>query len=223
MQRSIAYLDRPDRLLVDWARNGDDDAFGELVCRHYRRCVELASLILRNDWDAEDQVQTACSKAHAHLAQYHGEAEFATWLLRIVTNECLMFLREKRRVRFVHLDDTSREADGPRLELPARGPDPEGEFGLNELKQILRTEVRRVPPLLRSVIMLSDIKELPMKDVAEVLQINVPAAKSRLLRARAEVRLRLTKRFNSTGAFVPPRLETTWRRMSSAKTKCWPN
>ena len=80
----------------------------ELIRRHYRRCVDLASLIVRHHWDAEDQVQTACSKAHAHLPQYRGDAEFVTWLLRIVTNECHMYLREQRRARFVYVDD-SRE------------------------------------------------------------------------------------------------------------------
>ncbi len=189
--------DRTDHVLVDRARTGDDNAFGELIRRHYRRCVDLASLIVRNHWDAEDQVQTACTKAHTHLHQFHGDAEFVTWLLRIVTNECRMFLRERRRAQFVYVDDTAREPGI--LELPACGPDPEGESALNELKQILATEIRRVPPRLRGVIMLRDIQELPMLDVANALQIKVPAAKSRLLRARAELELRVKHRCTNMG------------------------
>jgi RNA polymerase sigma-70 factor (ECF subfamily) len=201
MQVATTYLDKSDRVLVDLSRQGDNDAFGELVRRHYRRCVDLANLIVRNYWDAEDQVQIACSKAHARLEQFHGDAEFATWLLRIVTNECRMFLREKRRARFVYVDDTERESDV--LELPACGPDPEGESSLSELKQILRTEIRHVPPRLRGVMMLRDIQELPMTEVAEALQIKVPAAKSRLLRARAELGLRVRERCNNLGALSP--------------------
>ena len=86
MQSCIPTLGRPDHLLVDLARHGDKDAFGELVQRHYRRCVDLATLFVRNHWDAEDQVQVAFSMAHARLNQYQGEAEFATWLSRIVTS-----------------------------------------------------------------------------------------------------------------------------------------
>ena len=194
MQGTVATLDGPDRSLVEMSREGHKDAFGELIRRHYRRCIDLATLFLRNRCDAEDQVQIACSKAYVRLNQFHGDAEFATWLLRIVSNECLMFIREKRRARFVYLDDTSRRADGSPMELPACGPDPEGELGLSELKQALRTEIRRVPPLLRNVIMLRDIQELPMKDVAEALEIGVPAAKSRLLRGRTELRSRLKRR-----------------------------
>jgi RNA polymerase sigma-70 factor (ECF subfamily) len=194
MQGTLATLDQPDRSLVEMARDGNKDAFGELIRRHYRRCIELSNLFLRNRCDAEDQVQIACSKAYVRLNQFHGDSEFATWLLRIVANECLMFIRGKRRARFVYLDDTSRQPDGAPVELPACGPDPEGELRLCELKQALKTEIRRVPPLLRNVIMLRDIQELPMKDVAETLNIGVPAAKSRLLRGRTELRARLVRR-----------------------------
>ena len=192
MQGLRATLDRPDRVLVDLARRGDDDAFAELVRRHYGRCVELATFFLRNHSDAEDRVQVAFLKSHIHLSQYLGEAEFSTWLSRIVRNECFMFMREKRRARFVYLDDMSREREFP-LELPDRSLDPERELASRELKQVLRTEIRHVPPLLRHAIILHDIQGLPMTAVAERLQISVPAAKSRLLRARIELRLRLRR------------------------------
>ena len=203
MQSVTATNDRPDHLLVELARQGDDHAFGELVSRHYRRCVDLATMYVRNYWDAEDQVQIATSKAHARLEQFQGEAEFATWLSRIVANQCLMFLREKRRAKFVYLDDSSREPDAPRLELPACGSDPEGELAFRELKQVLRREISHVPPLFRTVMMLRDIQERPMTEVAEELQISVPAAKSRLLRARTELRRRLRQQCDNIGTLSP--------------------
>lgn len=199
MQGLATTLDPPDAILVDLARHGDENAFSELVRRHHRRCVELATFFLRNHWDAEDQVQFALLKAHVHLSQYHGEAEFSTWLLRIVTNECFMFMRERRRARFVYIDDNSRESEAPPLQLPERGPDPESVLASCELKRVLRTEIRHVPPLLRNVIMLRDIQGLPMTAVAEALHISVPAAKSRLLRARTELRLRLRRHRDNNG------------------------
>ena len=198
MQGLTATLDRTDRVLVDLARRGDDDAFAELARRHYGRCIQLATSFLRNPWDAEDRVQVALLKSHMHLSQYHGEAEFSTWLSRIVTNECFMFMHEKRRARFVYLDDKSREREFP-LELPDRSQDPERELASRELKQVLRTEIRHVPPLLRHAIILHDIQELPMTAVAERLQISVPAAKSRLQRARTELRLRLRRQSVNLG------------------------
>ena len=200
MQGLTVPLDRPDRVLVDLARRGDNDAFAELVRRHYGRCIELATFFLRNQWDAEDRVQVAFLKSHMHLSQYHnhGEAEFSTWLSRIVRNECFMFMREKRRARFVYLDDRSRDREFP-LELPERSQDPERELASRELKQVLRTEIRHVPPLLRNAIILRDLQGLPITAMAERLQISVPAAKGRLLRARIELRLRLRRQSVNLG------------------------
>ena len=221
MHATAAEFDQCDHTLVEMARTGNKDAFGELIRRHHRRCVDLATLFLRNYGDAEDQVQIACSKAYTRLDQFQGEAEFVTWLSRIVTNECLMFMREKRRARFVYLDDTWRQPDAPRMELPACGPDPEGELALDELKQLLRSEIRRVPPLLRNVMVLRDLQGLTIKDVAEKLQIGIPAAKSRLLRARAELRLRLKERCDGTGNLPAlSRSAAPLRRVAQYRSMC---
>ena len=166
-------------------------------------------------------MQIACSKAYVRLDQFQGEAEFVTWLSRIVTNECLMFMRERRRARFVYLDDPWRQPDAPRMELPACGPDPEGELALDELKQLLRSEIRRVPPLLRNVMVLRDLQGLTIKDVAETLQIGVPAAKSRLLRARAELRLRIKQRCDGGGNLPAlSRSAAPLRRVAQHRSMC---
>jgi RNA polymerase sigma-70 factor (ECF subfamily) len=192
-------LNRSDQALVELARGGDQDAFGELIRRHRQKCVDLATFFLRNRGDAEDEVQNAFWKAYAHLDQYHGEAEFSTWLSRIVANQCLMLMREKRRARFIYLDENADGQDGPPSELPACGPDPEGELACHQIARTLRTEVGRIPPLLRNVMVLRDIEELPMPDVAERLGISVPAAKSRLLRARTELRQRMRRHCGRIG------------------------
>jgi RNA polymerase sigma-70 factor, ECF subfamily len=193
----------PDQLLVKWARRGNRDAFGVLTERHRQRCVNLATSLLSNYGEAEDEVQNAFSKAYIHLDQYQGDAEFSTWLSRIVTNECLMVMRGRRRARFVYLDESPTEQDTPQREVPDCGSDPEGDLAFKELKQILRTEIRRIPPLLRRAILLRDIQELPMTDVAAQLGITVPAAKSRLLRARIELRRRLMKHLGSVANIAP--------------------
>jgi len=192
-----------DQELVELARNEHQDAFGELLRRHRQKCVDLATFFLRNRGDAEDEVQNAFSKAYAHLDQFHGEAEFSTWLARIVSNQCLMLLRVRRRTKFVYLDETAGTQDSPPLELPACGSDPEGDFAFQQMNSVLRSEIRRIPPMLRNVMVLRDIQELSMADVADQLGISVPAAKSRLLRARVELRSRLM-RHAERSAFQSP-------------------
>jgi RNA polymerase sigma-70 factor (ECF subfamily) len=185
-----------DSELVAEARAGNREAFGILISRHHRTCVNIASFILRDRSDAQDEVQKACFKAFEHLDQYHGDAEFLTWLLRIVSNQCLMLIRVRRRVRYVYIDaDTDRERSMP-VELPSVAANPEGALINDEMHEILQREVRRIPPLLRNVLILRDVEELPMADVAARLQITLPAAKSRLLRARIELRERVKRHCN---------------------------
>jgi hypothetical protein len=82
-----------DQALLSAARNGDVNAFGELMTHHRPACLRRAHLMLRNRTDAEDEVQNAFWKAYQRLDQYRGEGPFSAWLTRIVENQCLMRLR----------------------------------------------------------------------------------------------------------------------------------
>ena len=201
MQKTCGAISA-DLQLVNLSKHGDREAFGELIHRHRRRCVNLAASILRNRGEAEEETQNACWKAFEHIDQFHGEAEFSTWLMRIVENQCLMLIRQRRRVQFVQLDDGDSEGGNRPIQLPAPDPDPEGDFGKREVLEVLQTEIRRIPPLLRKVILLRDVEELPMQDLAAQLGITVPAAKSRLLRARAELRQRMLRHCTRTGSWT---------------------
>jgi RNA polymerase sigma-70 factor (ECF subfamily) len=147
--------------------------------------------LIRNPTDAEDEVQNACWKAFERLGQFRGEGTFSAWLSRIVENQCLMRLREDRQARFLYLDQSSES--NVRVELVAQVPGPEDELGDQQLENLLRREISCIPPLLRNVMILSDVERLSMPDVAARLGLSVPAAKSRLGRARGELRARLSK------------------------------
>jgi len=182
-----------DSELVQLSRHRCQSAFGELIRRHWRRCVDLGCFFLHNRGDAEDCAQNALLKSYEHLDQYQGDAEFGTWLGRIVANECLMLIRANRRTRFVYLDETPSELKAIPVQLAGKEPDPEGELGYLQMTNLVRSEVKRIPPLLRNVMLLCDIQGLPVREVAVELGISVSAAKSRLVRARAELRLRMAR------------------------------
>ena len=190
---------RTDAELVDRARGGDRDAFGQLINRHYQTCVRAASFMLRDWVEAQDEVQIACCKAFQHLDQYRGLAQFSTWLTHIVVNECLMLIRSRRQTRFVYLDG-GREPDsiGP-PELPPHSADPESQAVNSELLDVLKREIRRSPPLFRTILVMREIQELPMPEVADRLGITVPAAKSRLIRARIELKQRVMRYYGHSG------------------------
>jgi RNA polymerase sigma-70 factor (ECF subfamily) len=184
------YSDLSDLELVTLAQQADNQAFSELIERHYGACFKLAKSILRDYEDARDEVQNACWKAFAHLEQFQLDAKFSTWLTRIVVNQCLMCLRRARRAKFVHLHHATAD-DSLGFELVAVTASPEVELGKAEVAAVIHKEIRQIPPLFRNVFLLRDVEHLPMQDVADLLGISVAAAKSRLLRARVELRNRL--------------------------------
>ena len=192
MQNHTMADRREDENLVLLAQQGDNAAFAQLVECHYGACLKLAKSILRDKEDAEDEVQNACWKAYEHIGQFQRDAKFSTWLTRIVVNQCLMRLRQQRRQKLVCVDDTVGE-EARVHELPSEGVSPELELAQSQVAHVLRKEIHCIPPLLRHVFLLRDVEQLPMQDVADRLGISVAAAKSRLLRARLEIRNRLRK------------------------------
>lgn len=198
---TIAAADEGKELeaaLLAGARGGDLQSFGELIERYRAACMKRAILILRNYSDAEDEVQNAFWKALQRLDQYRGEGPFGAWLGRIVENQCLMRLRDERSARSICLDQSSESSVG--VELVYQFASPEDQLGTEEVISLLRREIRRIPPLLRHVMVLHDLDQLPINDVAYQLGVSVPAAKSRLIRARGELRSRITKHCGRKGA-----------------------
>jgi RNA polymerase sigma-70 factor (ECF subfamily) len=183
--------------LLAAAKKGDSEAFGELVERHRKTCLRRAMIMIRNRSDAEDEVQNAFWKAFERLEQFRGEGSFAAWLGRILENQCLMRIRESRNSRFVYLDESTES--NVRIELVGQSADPEDQVGVDEVVTLLRREVSRIPPLLRNVMLLRDLDQMPIPDVAVRLGLSVPAAKSRLMRARQELRSRITKHCGRKG------------------------
>ena len=197
---SVELKKLADEDLVAQAQQGDDTAFAELVRRHQTSCFKLALSILRDRSDAEDEVQNALWKAFEHIGQFNQESKFSTWLTRIVVNQCLMRLRKVKRARLVYLEDAVQGEEQMALDLPEPSDTPEEALGKIEVGQVLRGEISRIPPLLRHVFLLRDVQQLPMADVAEQLGISIAAAKSRLLRARLELRTRLERHEGRLGA-----------------------
>ncbi len=188
-----------DEELVIRAQQGDGAAFSELMLRHQARCSKLAFSILRDRRDAQDEVQNAFWKAYEHIGQFQRDSKFTTWLTRIVVNQCLIRLRQTKRARLVYIEDVTIGDEQTTLDLRDTRQGPDYELGRSEVAAVLQKEIRGIPPLLRSAYLLRDVQELPMQDVAERLGISVAAAKSRLLRARTELRTRLEKHMGRSG------------------------
>ncbi|HLH08338.1 MAG TPA: sigma-70 family RNA polymerase sigma factor [Terriglobales bacterium] len=185
-------------VLVNAAKAGDVGAFEELVRLYDRNVFRIAQHITQNREDAEDVVQEAFLKAYENLSQFQGQSKFYTWLVRIAVNEALMKLRRRRPERMVSLDEEVRtEEDSMPREIADWSPNPEQQYNQAELKDILGKTVQGLPPSFRTVFVLRDVEGLSTEETAEALNLSIPAVKSRLLRARLQLRERLNKYFKA--------------------------
>ena len=195
---SQAGIDEGD--LVAQAREHDTRAFGELVRRYQAKIFRLAQHITQNREDAEDVLQETFLKAYEHLDQFKGDSKFYTWIVRIAVNQALMKLRRRKTDKSVSLDDTIDTGEDTIVrEIAAWDEDPEQRFSREELGEILESAIDGLDPIYRSVFVLRDIEELSTEETAEALGLSVPAVKSRLLRARLQLREKLTRFFKRKG------------------------
>jgi RNA polymerase sigma-70 factor, ECF subfamily len=200
---TIKQLNEPEPVteelqLVNAAKAGNMGAFEDLVRRYDRNVFRIAQHITQNREDAEDVVQDAFLKAYQNLGQFQGQSKFYTWLVRIAVNEALMKLRKRRPERFVSLDeDVKTEEDSMPREIADWSPNPEQQYNQAELKDILGKTIQGLPAGFRTVFVLRDVEGLSTEETAEALELSIPAVKSRLLRARLQLRERLNKYFKS--------------------------
>ncbi|MEV6826770.1 sigma-70 family RNA polymerase sigma factor [Amycolatopsis sp. NPDC051102] len=181
-----------DAELLARAAGGDETAFGSLVRQHTPRMYRVALRITGSAAEAEDVVQEAWLAAWRSLAGFRQESAVSTWLYRVVTNSALAVLR--RRKPTVSLDDPAPQSTVDNALLAAAVPGPEGRVVRAEevdavLRAVGRLEVsQRVPLVLR------ELEGLSYEEVAEVLDVNVGALRSRLHRARVALLAELRER-----------------------------
>ncbi len=196
IQTKVSGPASEEMTLVRAAKAGDMQAFEELVKRYDRNVFRIAQHITQNREDAEDVVQDAFLKAYGNLEQVQEQSKVYTWLVRIAVNEALMKLRRRRPERMVSLDqDVETEEDTMPREVADWSPNPEQQYNQAELRDILSKTIQGLPASFRTVFVLRDVEGLSTEETAEALGLSIPAVKSRLLRARLQLRDRLNKFF----------------------------
>jgi len=169
---------------------GESNAFYELVRPHERSIYAAAYSVLGNEADAEDVSQEAVLKAYTHLARFRAESKFSTWIIQITLNESRMKLRKDRRKLYESLDDTREDQDGDYV--PKDYADwreiPSDTLQQKELRQALSRAMASLSPKYREVFVLRDVQKLSIAETAKMLGITESSVKTRLLRARLQMR-----------------------------------
>ena len=164
------------------AKDGDREAFDELVRLTYADTYTLAHRLTGNEEDARDVVQEAYLRAYRGLQSFRGDAQFTTWLYRITANCAATHLGRRTKHRHDELDDSVPVVD------PHPDHDPQLRADAEDLRTRLRVALDALPPRLRSVVVLRDVYDLPHEAIAAELGISETAAKVRLHRARNKLR-----------------------------------
>lgn len=179
--------------LIELAQSGDRKALGELVKRYEQTVYNFSFKICRNKEKAENTMQETFLSMVKSLSQFSGQSKLSTWLYRVVSNHCLMMARSQYKHEYSSFEDESASIDEKEIADWKVSPDIITEN--NELKNKLDSAIQKLPAEYRVVFLLRDVEGLSTEETAKIVELSIPATKSRLHRARSFLRNELNKVF----------------------------
>ena len=189
----LAASDADDTSLVRRVLAGDDSAFAVLMRRFNRRLYRVARAIIGDNAEAEDALQEAYLNAYRCLRQFRGDSSLATWLSRLVVNECLGRMRRSARRQNV-IPMTPTPADGELEAVPSdEVGSPDAAADRAQMRAILERRIDALPEAFRAVFVLRSVEELTVEETAECLGIPAETVRSRHFRAKSLLREALAR------------------------------
>lgn len=190
---AMRYGESSDEQCATAARDGDRDAFSELVRRHQHALYRFVLRMLQSPDEALETAQDAFVRAWQALPGWQPDAAFRTWLFRIASNASLDVLRRRRLVDFVPLDDECGTGVGALADVRSADPGPERRLEVKQEMGMLEGLLARLSAEHREILLLREIEDMSYADIGQVLTIGQGTVKSRLARARAALLQELAK------------------------------
>ena len=190
MAAPSTQLNERETELIQRVCRGEQEAFYELVHPYERAIYFAAKSVLDNPADAEEVAQETVLKAFNALPNFRFEAKFSTWIIQIAINESRMKLRKDRRHLYESIDPEREDEEGEyRPKDFADWRDiPSEELQRKELREALRKAMAALAPKYREVLILRDVQQVSIAETAKILGISEANVKTRLLRARLQMR-----------------------------------
>jgi len=185
-----------DRELIERCKAGDETAFSALVQRYSGRAYQIAYGVLGSREDAEEVAQDVFVRVFRALPKFRGDSEFTTWMYRIAVNLARNKYRWNKsrggqRTMSIDAPLEGLEGDTSGVDLPEDRIGPDEELWLAEFQQNVTEELENLPPLYREALVLRNIEHMSYEDIAALLGCKLGTIKSRIARAREELRKRL--------------------------------
>ncbi|MFA3783641.1 RNA polymerase sigma factor [Melioribacteraceae bacterium 4301-Me] len=178
--------------LIKKAQEGDKKALEELVKLYEQTVYNFSYKICRNKERAENTMQETFLSMVKNIHQFSGQSKLSTWLYRVVVNHCLMLARSESKYGFTSLEDDDALID--EKNIADWNVTPEKVTENNELKDLLDKAIQKLPPDYRIVFTLRDVEGFSTEETSKIVDLSIPAVKSRLHRARAFLRNELNER-----------------------------
>jgi RNA polymerase sigma-70 factor (ECF subfamily) len=184
---------RSDLELVEALKRGNSECFEELLKRYTEKVHNLAMRITRNEEDAEEVLQDVFVTVHNKIDKFEGKSAFSSWLYRVTANTAFMKLRKRRQTPSVSLEDFGTTIKESWVSKRSEDCDVDYISSRHEMRKALEEAIEKLPEEYRAIFLLRDVDGLSSQEVGEILDISVPAVKSRLHRSRVMLRKRLQK------------------------------
>jgi RNA polymerase sigma-70 factor (ECF subfamily) len=189
---------KDDFELIELFLNGDEEAFTSLAVKYQHKIYNLCCRIMGDRDEAQDMAQEVFITVHKSLKSFRGESLFSTWIFRVTVNHCknrIKYLGRRRYYQTLSIDQPQELADGEvYFEPEDECPDPEEIMASREIQSLVQDAINTLDPDHRIVIVLRDIQDLSYEEIAEIVGIKVGTVKSRIHRARNDLKNKLQGR-----------------------------
>ncbi len=179
--------------LLTKARKGDIQAFEELTSSYYGKVLNICYRMLNNSEDASEQAQEAFIKAFRYIKDFKGNCSISTWLYRIATNVCLDYLRKNKNKKFISIEQNTFDDLKIKDSLVSNKPGPEKVAEVNAQRKAINEALSKMNEKNRMIIVLRDFNCFSYEEIGEIIKAPVGTVKSRISRARSELRDLLCK------------------------------
>lgn len=174
--------------LAKLARNGDRNAFEELVELYKDKIFHLAYRMLSNKQEAEDAVQETFLRVYTNLHRYDENQKFSTWIFRIGTNLCIDKLRRRKNTYSLDAELPDGEGNDFYAMLPSDEDTPEKQIIVSETQELIRKAIGSLPEKYKSVVILRYLHDMSLQEIGDVLDMPVTTVKTRVHRGREYLR-----------------------------------
>ncbi|MGO4890572.1 RNA polymerase sigma factor SigW [Anaerobacillus sp. MEB173] len=184
-------MDDVVKRIIKQVKNGDQQAFAELVELYKNKVYQISYRMVGNSHEAQDIAQEAFLRAYTNIHSYDHNRKFSTWLFRIATNLSIDRLRKKKPDYYLDAEVDGTDGLTGYSQIAADQDLPEDQVVAYEMQEWIQNEILLLPPKYRSAIILKYIEDLSLKEISEILDIPVPTVKTRIHRGRESLRKKL--------------------------------